>query len=95
MLDTLEIRGSGRVLLTGAVLAMLPQVLLSSPCSGHGFKFASAIGELQAQLLVDGKSTFDVAPFRIDRAPVTNGQFMEFIADRGDNARPLKLTSES
>ena len=45
----------------------LPQVLLSSPCSGHGFKFASAIGELQAQLLVDGKSTFDVAPFRIDR----------------------------
>ena len=45
----------------------LPQVLLSSPCSGHGFKFASAIGELQAELLVDGTSTFDVAPFRINR----------------------------
>ena len=45
----------------------MPQVLVSSPCSGHGFKFASAIGELQAQLLLDGKSDFDVAPFRIDR----------------------------
>jgi sarcosine oxidase len=45
----------------------MPQVLVSSPCSGHGFKFAPAIGELQAQLLLDGKSGFDVTPFRIDR----------------------------
>jgi len=30
------------------------QVLISSPCSGHGFKFASAIGELQAELLTTG-----------------------------------------
>ncbi len=35
VLDTLEIRGSGRVLLTGAVLAMLPQVLLA-PLSVRG-----------------------------------------------------------
>jgi sarcosine oxidase len=39
-------------------------VLISSPCSGHGFKFASAIGELQADLLIDGRSRFDVTPFR-------------------------------
>lgn len=45
----------------------MPQVLVSSPCSGHGFKFATAIGELQAQLLIDGKAGFDVTPFRIDR----------------------------
>lgn len=45
----------------------MPQVLVSSPCSGHGFKFAAAVGELQAQLLLDEKSDFDVAPFRIDR----------------------------
>ena len=45
----------------------MPQVLVSSPCSGHGFKFATAIGELQAQLLLDGKSDFDPTPFRIDR----------------------------
>jgi sarcosine oxidase len=44
-----------------------PQVLISSPCSGHGFKFASAIGEIQADLLTKGKSGFDLSPFRIDR----------------------------
>jgi len=44
-----------------------PQVLISSPCSGHGFKFASAIGELQADLLTTRTSRFDLSPFRIDR----------------------------
>jgi sarcosine oxidase len=44
-----------------------PQVLISSACSGHGFKFASAIGELQAELLTGGSSRFDITPFRIDR----------------------------
>ena len=44
-----------------------PQVLISSPCSGHGFKFASAIGEIQAELLVTGKTQFDLSPFRIAR----------------------------
>jgi len=43
------------------------QVLISSPCSGHGFKFASAIGELQADLIADGKARFDVSPFRATR----------------------------
>ena len=44
-----------------------PQVLISSACSGHGFKFASAIGELQADLLTKGEARFDLSPFRIDR----------------------------
>jgi sarcosine oxidase len=44
-----------------------PQVLISSPCSGHGFKFASAIGEIQADLLTNGKTQFDLSPFSIDR----------------------------
>jgi sarcosine oxidase len=44
-----------------------PRVLISSPCSGHGFKFASVIGEVQADLLTSGKSSFDLSPFRIDR----------------------------
>ena len=43
------------------------QVLLSSPCSGHGFKFASAIGELQADLLINGEASFDLSPFRVNR----------------------------
>ncbi|HJP59122.1 MAG TPA: N-methyl-L-tryptophan oxidase [Gemmatimonadaceae bacterium] len=42
-------------------------VLISSPCSGHGFKFASAIGELQADLVMTGSSRFDLTPFRLDR----------------------------
>jgi len=45
----------------------LPNVLISSPCSGHGFKFASVIGELQADLLIDGRSRFDLSPFRLAR----------------------------
>ena len=44
-----------------------PRVLISSPCSGHGFKFASAIGEIQADLLTKGKTDFDLSPFRIGR----------------------------
>ena len=43
------------------------RVLISSPCSGHGFKFASAIGELQADLVINARSKFDLTPFRIDR----------------------------
>jgi sarcosine oxidase len=43
------------------------QVLISSPCSGHGFKFASAIGELQAELIAGGKTRFDLSPFRATR----------------------------
>jgi len=42
-------------------------VLVSSPCSGHGFKFASAIGELQAELVLNGQTAFDLSPFAIGR----------------------------
>jgi len=44
-----------------------PNVLISSPCSGHGFKFASVIGELQADLLIDGRSRFDLSLFPLAR----------------------------
>jgi glycine/D-amino acid oxidase-like deaminating enzyme len=44
-----------------------PGVLLVSPCSGHGFKFASAIGEIAADLATRGASDFDLAPFRLSR----------------------------
>jgi sarcosine oxidase len=44
-----------------------PQLLFSSPCSGHGFKFSSAIGELQAELLLDGRTRFDVGAFGLAR----------------------------
>ncbi len=45
------------------------EVLLVSPCSGHGFKFASALGEVVADLVLDGRSRFDLSPFRANRWP--------------------------
>jgi sarcosine oxidase len=42
-------------------------VSLVSACSGHGFKFAPAIGELLAQLVLDGGPAFDLAPFALAR----------------------------
>jgi sarcosine oxidase len=50
-----------------------PNVLISSACSGHGFKFASAIGELQADLLMDGRSRFDLSLFRLARFSPVKG----------------------
>ena len=43
------------------------RVLLLSPCSGHGFKFASAIGEIAAQLAIDDRSWIDIEPFSLKR----------------------------
>jgi sarcosine oxidase len=43
------------------------RVLVLSPCSGHGFKFASAIGEIAAHLVVDGKTWIDLGPFSLRR----------------------------
>lgn len=43
------------------------RVILASPCSGHGFKFATALGEALADLVTNGRSRFDLSPFRADR----------------------------
>lgn len=42
-------------------------VLIASACSGHGFKFASAIGEALAEWSLEGGSTMDLSPFRLAR----------------------------
>jgi sarcosine oxidase len=46
-------------------------VIIVSPCSGHGFKFAPAIGELVADIVGAEASTGD-SPFRIDRDVVSD-----------------------
>ncbi|HLY80053.1 MAG TPA: hypothetical protein VKQ70_11795, partial [Caulobacteraceae bacterium] len=43
-----------------------PRIIIASPCSGHGAKFASAIGEILAQLALDPAFQTDAA-FRLDR----------------------------
>jgi sarcosine oxidase len=61
-----------------------PQVSIASPCSGHGFKFASVVGEIMADLADKGFTRHDIALFRLDRLgprtghrsgrPVSDGQ---------------------
>ncbi len=42
-------------------------VILTSACSGFGFKFASAVGEAVAELALDGRTRQDLSAFRLDR----------------------------
>ena len=44
-----------------------PQIIIASPCSGHGFKFASVIGEILADLALTGATAHDISRFRADR----------------------------
>ena len=41
-----------------------------SACSGHGFKFAPAIGDVVVSELLGEPTAFDLAPFRLSRFPV-------------------------
>jgi sarcosine oxidase len=45
----------------------MPQVTVASPCSGHGYKFCSVVGEILADLSSGGSTTHDIALFRLDR----------------------------
>jgi hypothetical protein len=44
-----------------------PQGSFASPCSGHGFKFASVIGEIMADLAERGTTRHNIELFRLDR----------------------------
>jgi sarcosine oxidase len=50
-------------------LADDPGVVVASACSGHGFKFASVVGEILADLVEHGETPHDISMFRIDRFP--------------------------
>lgn len=43
------------------------QVLIVSPCSGHGFKFAPAVGEAVSEWLIEGAPAVDLSAFSADR----------------------------
>ena len=45
----------------------LPEVVVVSACSGHGFKFASAIGEIAAQMALGESPSLDVSRFSPSR----------------------------
>ena len=44
-----------------------PQVAIASPCSGHGYKFASVVGEIMADLSERGETNHDLSLFRLGR----------------------------
>jgi sarcosine oxidase len=44
-----------------------PRIIVASPCSGHGFKFAPVIGEILADLAVTGRTDHDISRFSINR----------------------------
>ena len=42
-------------------------IIIASPCSGHGFKFASVIGKIVSDMATDQPTQFDLKPFHINR----------------------------
>jgi sarcosine oxidase len=44
-----------------------PQIVVASPCSGHGFKFAPAIGDILADLATAGATAHDISRFALAR----------------------------
>jgi sarcosine oxidase len=43
------------------------RVVVASPCSGHGFKFSSVVGEITADLAETGETRHDIGLFQISR----------------------------
>jgi sarcosine oxidase len=44
-----------------------PQIIIASPCSGHGFKHSAAIGEALAELAIGSTSHLDLDTFALSR----------------------------
>jgi sarcosine oxidase len=44
-----------------------PNVIVASPCSGHGFKFAPVIGEILSELAIDEATRHDISRFKLAR----------------------------
>jgi monomeric sarcosine oxidase len=44
-----------------------PQIVIASPCSGHGFKFSTTIGRILSDLALKGESPLDIGFFSLSR----------------------------
>jgi sarcosine oxidase len=47
-------------------------VIIASPCSGHGFKHSSAIGEILANMSTNTYNSLDLQPFSINKFKTNN-----------------------
>ena len=45
-----------------------PRVVIVSPCSGHGFKFSNIVGQIAADLVLEGTTRFDIGFLSINRS---------------------------
>ena len=52
---------------------LYPQVLIASPCSGHGFKFSSVVGEIMADLTEHGQTGLPIDMFKLSRFKIADG----------------------
>jgi sarcosine oxidase len=48
------------------------QIVIASPCSGHGFKFAVLIGRILADLALRGATEYNIERFRLNRPALKN-----------------------
>lgn len=55
-----------------------PEIVIASPCSGHGFKFGVVVGRILADLAEHGRTAHPIERFRIDRPALS----MEHVAGR-------------
>ncbi len=60
-----------------------PRIILASACSGHGFKFVSALGELIATAAGTGKLSAPLAPFRLPSPRAPRSAFLGLKGRRG------------
>ena len=44
-----------------------PAAIVAAGFSGHGYKFCSVVGEILADLALDGETRHDIGLFRLDR----------------------------
>jgi sarcosine oxidase len=42
-------------------------IIIASPCSGHGFKFSSVIGKILSNMALDKLNEFNLSPFEVKR----------------------------
>ena len=43
------------------------QIIIASPCSGHGFKHSAAIGEIISEMVLHGTTKTDISGYRLNR----------------------------
>lgn len=56
-----------------------PEIIVASPCSGHGFKFGPVIGDILANLATGAEIGHDISRFRIDRPALSQPHPVELV----------------